>query len=172
MERTAWPYRLISSRFPTVTHDWFFGWYSSTWHGKENYIEFSINGKYTNTVSYAGPYGCNYYLIRNLRPFGAHGHLTWPWPEAVQKYVFASKTLQRGRGGGGVPWVWQRSSSKRTRTGTGSLVKNMTRFQLILPVVSQNVKKNLTGHRMHVAGPQIYHINRHTNSFQNMYGIL
>ena len=41
----------------------------------------------------------------------------------------------------------------------------MTRFQLILPV---HVKKNLTGHRMHVKGPQIYQINRQTNSFQYM----
>ena len=31
-----------------------------------------------------------------------------------------------------------------------------TRFQLILPVHYQNVTKNLTGHRMHVAGPQKY----------------
>ena len=48
---------------------------------------------------------------------------------------------------------------------------SMTRFQLILPVHSQNVTKNLTGHRMHVAGPQIYQINRQTNSFQNIYGM-
>ena len=45
----------------------------------------------------------------------------------------------------------------------------MTRFQLILPVPDHNVTKNLTGHRMHVEGPQIYQINRQTNSFQNMY---
>ena len=43
--------------------------------------------------------------------------------------------------------------------------KNMTRFQLILPVDSQNVTKNLTGHRMHVAGPQIYQMNHQINSF-------
>ena len=30
------------------------------------------------------------------------------------------------------------------------------RFQLILPVDSHNVTKNLTGHRMHVAGPQMH----------------
>ena len=48
----------------------------------------------------------------------------------------------------------------------------MTRFQLILPVDSQNVTKNLTGHRMHVAGPQICQINRWNKSFQNMYGML
>ena len=48
----------------------------------------------------------------------------------------------------------------------------MTRFQLILPVHSQNVTKNLTGHRMHVAGPQIYQINRQTNGFQNMCDVL
>ena len=34
-----------------------------------------------------------------------------------------------------------------------------TRFQLILPVANHNVTKNLTGHRMHVAGPQIYQMN-------------
>ena len=28
-----------------------------------------------------------------------------------------------------------------------------TRFQLILPVDSHNVTKNLTGHRMHIEGP-------------------
>ena len=45
----------------------------------------------------------------------------------------------------------------------------MTRFQLILPVHSHNVTKNLTGHRRHVEGPQIYQINQQTNSFQNMW---
>ena len=29
--------------------------------------------------------------------------------------------------------------------------KQMTRFQLILPVADHNVTKNLTGHRMHIA---------------------
>ena len=38
----------------------------------------------------------------------------------------------------------------------------MTRFQLILPVDSHNVTKNLTGRRMHVEGPQINQINRKT----------
>ena len=33
-----------------------------------------------------------------------------------------------------------------------------TRVQLILPVHSHDVTKNLTGHRMHVEGPQIYQI--------------
>ena len=47
----------------------------------------------------------------------------------------------------------------------------MTRFQLILPVDSQNVTKNRTDHRMQVAGPQICQINRWNNSFQNMYGM-
>ena len=42
------------------------------------------------------------------------------------------------------------------------------RFQLILPVANHNVKKNLTGHRMHVEGPQIYQMNRHMDSYQNM----
>ena len=50
--------------------------------------------------------------------------------------------------------------------------KNMTRFQLILPVDSQNVTKNLTGHMMHIASPQTYHINSQTNSFQKMYRML
>ena len=45
-----------------------------------------------------------------------------------------------------------------------------TRYQLILPVDSRNVTKNLTGHRM--TGPQIYQINHEDNSFQNMYGML
>ena len=45
----------------------------------------------------------------------------------------------------------------------------MTRCQLIPPVDFQNVTKNLTGHRMHVAGPQICQNNRWNNSFQNMY---
>ena len=49
---------------------------------------------------------------------------------------------------------------------------DMTRFQLILPVHSQNVAKNLTGHNIHVAGHQIYQINRQTNIFQNMCDML
>ena len=48
----------------------------------------------------------------------------------------------------------------------------MTRFQLIQPVDSHNVTKNLTGHRMLVAGPQICQINRWNNSFQSIYGML
>ena len=48
----------------------------------------------------------------------------------------------------------------------------MTRFQVILPVGNHNVTKNLTGQRMHVAGSEIYQMNRHTNSFQNMCDIL
>ena len=40
--------------------------------------------------------------------------------------------------------------------------------QLILPVADHNVMKNVTGKRMHVEGPQIYQINRQTNSFQIM----
>ena len=44
----------------------------------------------------------------------------------------------------------------------------MIRFQLILPVANHNVTKNLTGHRMHVEGPQIYQMNCQINSFQNM----
>ena len=47
-----------------------------------------------------------------------------------------------------------------------------TRFQLILPVDSQNLTKNQTGNRMHVKGPQICQINRWNNSIQNMYGML
>ena len=47
-----------------------------------------------------------------------------------------------------------------------------TRFQLILPVDSQNVTKNRTGHRMHVEGLQIDQINLWNNSYQNMYGML
>ena len=47
----------------------------------------------------------------------------------------------------------------------------MKRFQLILPVDSQNVTKNRTGHRMHAEGSQICQINRWNNSFQNMYGM-
>ena len=31
----------------------------------------------------------------------------------------------------------------------------MTRFQLMVPVLNHDVTKNLTGHRMHVEGPQI-----------------
>ena len=41
-----------------------------------------------------------------------------------------------------------------------------TWFQLILPVANHNVTKNLTGHSMHVEGPQIYQMNRQINSFQ------
>ena len=48
----------------------------------------------------------------------------------------------------------------------------MTRFQLILPVADHNATKTLRAHRMHVAGPQIYQINRQKNSLQNMYGML
>ena len=47
----------------------------------------------------------------------------------------------------------------------------MTRFQLILPVQSQNVTKNRTDHRMHVEGIQICQINGWNNSFQNMCSI-
>ena len=36
----------------------------------------------------------------------------------------------------------------------------MTWFQLILPVPSRNVTKNLTGHRMHLKDPQIYQMNQ------------
>ena len=54
---------------------------------------------------------------------------------------------------------------------TPPVVSSTTRFQLILPVDSHNVTKNLTGHKMHIEGPQTYHINRQTNSFQNMYGM-
>ena len=43
--------------------------------------------------------------------------------------------------------------------------KHMTKFQLILPVQSQNVTKNRTDHRMHVEGPQICQINSWNNSF-------
>ena len=44
----------------------------------------------------------------------------------------------------------------------------MTRFQLILPVDSQNVTKNRTDHGMDVEGPQIY---RWNNSLQNINGM-
>ena len=44
----------------------------------------------------------------------------------------------------------------------------MTRGQLMMQVPNHNVTKNLTGHRMHVEGPQIYEMNRQTNNFQNM----
>ena len=43
-----------------------------------------------------------------------------------------------------------------------------TRYQLIMPVQSQNVTKNQTDHRMHVEGIQICGWN---NSFQNMYSM-
>ena len=49
---------------------------------------------------------------------------------------------------------------------------NRTRFQLILPVDSQNVTKNRTDHRMHIGGPQICQINRWNKSFQNIYMVL
>ena len=45
-------------------------------------------------------------------------------------------------------------------------ILNMTRFQLILPVDSHDVTKNMTGHRMHVEAPQIYQMIRHINSFR------
>ena len=51
-----------------------------------------------------------------------------------------------------------------------SLVKK--RFQLILQVTNHNLTKNLTGHRMHVKGPQIYQMNRQINSLQNMCDML
>ena len=44
----------------------------------------------------------------------------------------------------------------------------MTRFQLILPVDTQNVTKNHTGRRMRVEGPQMDQINCWNSSFQNM----
>ena len=47
-----------------------------------------------------------------------------------------------------------------------------TKFQLILPVDSQNVTKNGTGHRMQVERPQICQINCLNSSFQNMYCML
>ena len=35
----------------------------------------------------------------------------------------------------------------------------MTRFQIVVPLLSHDVTKNLSGHRMHVVGPQIPQIN-------------
>ena len=55
---------------------------------------------------------------------------------------------------------------------TPPVVSSTTRFQLILPVDSQNVRKNRTDHWMHVEGPQMCQIKRWNNSFQNMYGML
>ena len=49
---------------------------------------------------------------------------------------------------------------------------NKTRFQLILPDGNHNVTKNLTGHRLHIEGPQIYQMNSRINSFQNMCDML
>ena len=46
-----------------------------------------------------------------------------------------------------------------------------TRFQLTLPVQSQNVTKNQTDHRTHGGGIQICQINSWNNSFQNMYSM-
>ena len=48
----------------------------------------------------------------------------------------------------------------------------MVRFQLILLFPDHDVTNNLTGHKMHVKGPQIYQMNRQTNSFQNVYYVL
>ena len=48
----------------------------------------------------------------------------------------------------------------------------MTRGQLMMQVPNHNVTKNLTGHRMHVAGSQIYQMNCQINSFQNMCDML
>ena len=62
---------------------------------------------------------------------------------------------------------WQRKLLKQKL-----LCFDKTRFQLILPVWNHDVTKNLTGHRMNVEGTQIYHMNRQTNSFQNMYDML
>ena len=39
------------------------------------------------------------------------------------------------------------------------------KISLILPVVDHNVTKNLTGHWMHVEGPQKYEMNSQINSF-------
>ena len=47
---------------------------------------------------------------------------------------------------------WQNTNNESIAP---QLKMSMTRFQLILPVDSHKVTKNLTGHRMHVAGPQI-----------------
>ena len=67
-------------------------------------------------------------------------------------------------------------SDERSRSEEISPAVNMdslmTRFQLILPVHSHNVSKNLTGHRINVEGPLIYQINRQTNSFQIMCDML
>ena len=54
----------------------------------------------------------------------------------------------------------------------GRACLNKTRFQLMVPVPNHNVTKNLTGHRMHIEGPEISLINRQINSFQNMYDML
>ena len=80
----------------------------------------------------------------------------------------------------GVPINWRLRSSMATLLSasaivigaSGAVILISEATQLILPVHSQNVTKNLTAHRMHVAGPQIYQINHQTNSFQNMYGML
>ena len=47
-----------------------------------------------------------------------------------------------------------------------------TKFQLILPVANQNVMKNLTGHEMHLEGPQVYQMNHQFNRFQNICDML
>ena len=79
-----------------------------------------------------------------------------------------------------VPINWRLRSSMATLLSasaivigaSGAVILISEATQLILPLHSQNVTKNLTAHRMHVASPQIYQINHQTNSFQNMYGML
>ena len=47
-----------------------------------------------------------------------------------------------------------------------------SRFQLMVPLPNHDVIKNLTGHRIHEEGPQIFYINHQINSLQNMYDML
>ena len=80
-------------------------------------------------------------------------HMTWPEMRAVWK-------LERGK----------KTSKLLVPDNQALQLVSLpkTRFQLILPVQSQNVTKNRTDHRMHVEGIQICQINGWNNSFQNM----
>ena len=70
--------------------------------------------------------------------------------------------------------LWGNNSGSNLLRGSSAIRAGLLWFmwiQLMLPVYSQNITKNRTGHRMHVEGIQICQINGWNNSFQNNYSM-
>ena len=51
-----------------------------------------------------------------------------------------------------------RINEKKTLNRMVMLDNHTAKFQLMVPVLSHDVTENLTGHMMHLEGPQIYQI--------------